>query len=148
MPLIVWIRGNCLVVVVVVVFVVTAWNSNHQLELRGSHPIILECAVSARAVSPHVRLAECPTGQYETSRGNAHRRELLRRRRSIHSQRNEELSPGPVMGADDLATHDLPGALGIIVLPLSRGVELRGGGGAPAARHDAKSSRVLAYELG
>ena len=52
------------------------------------------------------------------------------------------------MCADDLATHDLPGALGIIVLPLSRGVELRGGGGAPAARHDAKSSRVLAYELG
>ena len=34
------------------------------------------------------------------------------------------------------------------MLPFSCGVELRGGGGAPAAQHDAKSSRVPAYELG
>ena len=40
------------------------------------------------------------------------------------------------MGADDLATHDLPNSLGVIMPPLCCGIALRDGGGAPAAQHD------------
>ena len=62
------------------------------------------------------------------------------------------------MGAHDRVAPDLPGALGVIVMPVTRvrpiespltcGIELRGACGAPAAQHDAKPSRVPADELG
>ena len=52
------------------------------------------------------------------------------------------------MGAHDRVAPDLPSTLGVIVLPLTCGVELRGGGGAPAAQHDAKPSHVPTDELG
>ena len=91
------------VVVVVCVVVAAAWNSSHQAELRGPHPIVLQCAVSARAVGPRVRVTDCPLGHDEPSNGDPHQRECLRRRRSIHSQKNEKLSSGPVIGADDPA---------------------------------------------
>ena len=58
------------------------------------------------------------------------------------------------MGAHDRVAPDLPGALGVIVMPITRvrpiespltcGIELRGAYGAPAAQHDAKPCRVPA----
>ena len=130
------------VLLVVVVGVVVAgaagWNlRTHQAELNCPNPIILKCAVSARTVGPHVRVAESPTGQNEPSRADSHRRECLHRRCSILPQGVEELAPWPVMGAHDRIAPDLPCALCIVVLSLTGGVELKGGGGAPAAQHAA-----------
>ena len=48
-------------------------SRTQQAELRRSDPVVLERAMSTRAVRPRIRVTECPSGYNKPSRGHAHR---------------------------------------------------------------------------
>ena len=70
-------------------------------------------------VRPGIGVVEDSPGVDESAGHHSHASERLCRRSSAHSQRREELPPGPVVVSRDCAVDDLSGDLCVVMLPFS-----------------------------